>query len=170
MIHNQWLRLSTNKQKSVAPLHCCEEGMKNPAMGNEEEKRRFARRLSEALAAAGIPDERGRKVTTAKLIGVTAEAVRKWLDAETMPETKRIPGMARMLGVNGEWLLTGTGPMRPETDGEGIPYSADVLELAGVISRLPEHKRELLRSIALEMTEGGQGNRGALVPPVDRNS
>ena len=74
----------------------------------------FHDRLEQACDAAGIPEGRGRRAALARLFGVSGEAARKWLSGESIPDTKRIPKIAKHLGVSGEWLLTGQGPMRPE--------------------------------------------------------
>ncbi len=77
-------------------------------------KEEFARRLNAALDAAGVPPKgRGRQVTVAKMFGVSQKGARKWLVGEALPTTKRIALIAKRLGVRGEWLLTGQGPMRP---------------------------------------------------------
>ena len=81
-------------------------------------KEEFSRRLNKALDLAGIPPKgRGRQVAVAKMFGVSQKGARKWLEGESIPDTKRLPEIARRLNVRGEWLLTGQGPMRV-TEGE----------------------------------------------------
>lgn len=84
------------------------------SMNKEVEK--FAERLNEALDDAGVQGKgRGRQVAVAQMFGVSQAAARKWLEAEGMPDTKRIPEMARRLGVMSEWLLSGRLPKKPES-------------------------------------------------------
>lgn len=52
------------------------------------------------------------------MFGVSQKGARKWLEAEAIPDTKRIPQIADRLGVTAEWLLTGRG------DPEQLPRRA----------------------------------------------
>lgn len=81
----------------------------------------FAVRFNEALDDAGVPPKnKGRQVAVGAMFGVTQNGARKWLEGESMPNTKRIPEMARQLGVRSEWLLAGEGPKRSRTvEGSG---------------------------------------------------
>lgn len=47
-----------------------------------------------------------------KEFGVSAQAVRKWLSAESLPTTARASLIAERLGVRRSWLLDGEAPMR----------------------------------------------------------
>ena len=109
----------------------------------------FAARLQLALEEAGFGKSQLNEV--AKAFGVSSTAVRKWLDGESMPVSKRAPGMAALLGVRRAWLLDGELPMRPRpvnlkrTAEAGKNYSSDDAELS--ISsdefRLLSHYRKL---------------------------
>jgi len=46
------------------------------------------------------------------LLGLTAQAVRKWRDAEAIPSAEHAPLLAETLGVRRAWLLDGEQPMR----------------------------------------------------------
>jgi hypothetical protein len=77
----------------------------------------FAGRLNYALDQ--LPPEsrppekgRGRQAFVAKMFRVSQKGARKWLEGEALPRTTRLAAIARRCGVNGEWLLTGQGPMR----------------------------------------------------------
>lgn len=84
--------------------------------GMNDEVEKFAVRLNEALDDIGVPPKgKGRQVVVAGMFGVSQKGARKWLEAEGMPDTKRIPEMARKLGVMSEWLLSGRLPKKPET-------------------------------------------------------
>lgn len=81
----------------------------------------FAQRLNQALDEAGFPPKNsGRQTKAAKLWGLSQKGARKWLEAEAMPDTHRVPMIVRKLNglapdlppIREEWLLFGRGPMR----------------------------------------------------------
>ena len=99
-------------------------------MAERDGKVLFSRRLNQALDNAGVPPKNfGRQTTVAKMFGVTQKAARKWLEGEGMPATKRIGEIAERLGVYGEWLLSGQGPMNAEV--------SNVEPVHDVIRRVP---------------------------------
>lgn len=77
----------------------------------------FARRLGEALASAGVPDNQARRGWVSRKFGVSVESARKWLVGESMPDTARIEGIAGELGVSAHWLLMGGEPLK---DSSGV--------------------------------------------------
>ena len=93
-----------------------------------DQRMSFGKRLIAALDAAGIPGGSERRKHVAQMFGVSREAVRLWLQDESMPTTKRIGEMAERLGVFGEWLLTGRGPMRAEDSPEHAPSTGSNVE------------------------------------------
>lgn len=87
----------------------------------------FADRLNQALDAKGFPGwSKGRQQAAGKLFGVSAIAARKWLRGDSMPDTKKLPMIASILGVTVEWLLYGDSP--PE-----IAQEVDIAILAKII-------------------------------------
>lgn len=73
----------------------------------------FSGRLNRALDEYGVPPKgKGRQGAVAKLFQVSQKGARKWLEAEGMPDTKKLPGICEELGVRLEWLLRGEEPMR----------------------------------------------------------
>ena len=90
----------------------------------ENRRQAFGQRLKAALDAAGIPGGSERRKHVAQMFGVSREAVRQWLQGQTMPTTERIGEMAERLDVFGEWLLTGRGPMRAD-DTSRRPLSSE---------------------------------------------
>lgn len=74
----------------------------------------FSARLHQALGALGLP-VRGRATWLHERTGLSKKAAGKWLNAEAMPETKRIEGLAKLLNVDARWLLSGQG-VAPEDD------------------------------------------------------
>lgn len=99
----------------------------------------FSSRLNAALTEAGIPQDRKRLATVAKMFGVSREAVRKWLSGDSIPDTKRIPEIANKLNVTVEWLLGGKSAepeilsvrAGPGEDDIQIPHYRDVHLSAG---------------------------------------
>ena len=80
-------------------------------------RREFSERLNEALDDLGVPTKaRGRQTTAARLFGVSQKGVRKWLEGEGLPHTKRIGRIAHKANVRQEWLLFGLGPKRLDPD------------------------------------------------------
>lgn len=80
-------------------------------MVTNDERKAFSARLNQALDANEIPPKsQGRQTVVGKMFGVSQKGARKWLEAEAIPETKRLPQIADRLGVSVEWLLTGNHP------------------------------------------------------------
>lgn len=104
-------KVASSQQLIRVALGCTVQRM---VVSVEKQKMEFAQRLRQALDHAGIPDDRQRRGWVAKTFGVSVETARKWLVGESIPATKRIPLIAERLGVRGEWLLTGQGPMLEE--------------------------------------------------------
>ncbi|MFT4048001.1 MAG: hypothetical protein QM661_15100 [Solimonas sp.] len=85
---------------------------------------RFNQALDELPARQRPPHKgAGRQNFVAQMFHISQKGARKWLEGEAMPRLSRIPQIATRCGVNGEWLLTGQGPMRPDesTAGTGEP-------------------------------------------------
>lgn len=58
--------------------------------------------------------EWGAGATIARKMNLTAKAVSKWLNGESMPGHAKLMQLADMLNVRAEWLRYGIGPMRDE--------------------------------------------------------
>jgi transcriptional regulator with XRE-family HTH domain len=90
----------------------------------------------------------GRQQFVARMFRVSQKGARKWLEGEAIPRTARIASIAKRCGVNGEWLLTGQGAMRPVqvderparhgTSESRSGYKAPRPETARLITRLSE--------------------------------
>lgn len=73
----------------------------------------FSRRLQYACDLAGIAAlGKGRQTDIAEKLGVSVEAVRKWLSDESRPNPGRLDDLARLLKVSPGWLATGEGEPR----------------------------------------------------------
>lgn len=82
----------------------------------------FATRLKFSLDRAGFPPKgKGRQILLSKVFNVTQQCVQRWLTGEGYPDTKRIPDVARELGVNLEWLLSGYGSYHLPCDTLNFP-------------------------------------------------
>lgn len=98
----------------------------------DEAKLAFAQRLNEAMESCGH-QLRGRARLLSKQFMVSDKAASKWLKGEAIPETSKIPELSRFLGVNGEWLLSGSGEMKPILDSS---------KLGEIISTLQKMEKE----------------------------
>lgn len=70
----------------------------------------FKDRLNEACnKSSSIPEYgKGRQVTIAKMMGVSQEAVRKWLSGEARPRANSVKKLAKILDVEYIWLTLGS--------------------------------------------------------------
>ncbi len=102
-----------------------------------DEKQRFSDRLNQALDEAGVPPKgKGRQQIAGRMFGVSQRGARKWLEAEAIPDTHKLPAIAAKLGIRAEWLLSGTGPMRdPFTN-----LAPETIALAQIIAKVPIEK------------------------------
>lgn len=82
----------------------------NDGLENLEYRQKFSERLQKALDQAGIGG-RGKFRWLSDATGVSQQNVRKWLSGEALPEMRKIPELARRLGVRLEWLIGGVGDM-----------------------------------------------------------
>lgn len=78
----------------------------------------FSTRLLEACNASDdIPDYgKGQQTEIASRLGVSQEAVRKWLAGETVPRVDLSKRLAKLLGVKHSWLMLGTAHGEIEAD------------------------------------------------------
>lgn len=99
-------------------------------MDTEIARQEFAQRLLEVCNDKKLP-ERGRLKQLGKLFGVSYQAAKRWLDAETFPQTETLLAIAEWGQVNVNWLLQGVGPKR------AAPPEATVTAAEG-INQLPD--------------------------------
>jgi transcriptional regulator with XRE-family HTH domain len=75
--------------------------------GRETLLKSFSDRLKQAIDQSGFAGlEQG---ALAAEIGVSRQALRKWLEAKALPSQTRLPMIAGLLGVNLSWLAIGEG-------------------------------------------------------------
>lgn len=82
-------------------------------------------RLLEALGSTTIAELSRRS-------GVGYSVIRKYLGG-AMPGLDKASALARALDVRLDWLATGEGPMRPESDEGGMPERVDTVLLESCI-------------------------------------
>ena len=64
-------------------------------------KKEFSKRLNEMLDKANLPKKgKGRQASLASLFAVSQESARKWICGESLPDIKRIPGIAAAFKEN----------------------------------------------------------------------
>lgn len=98
----------------------------------------FAARMHVLCDELGIPRGHGRNTALAKAFDVTPNAARKWLLGHAYPELAMAVALCDRAGVNVNWLLQGSPPMR----GERVDPRA--LALATAIDALPSEPRDEL--------------------------
>lgn len=84
-------------------------------------------------------DSRGRGAWLAARTGLSPKACGKWLAGESMPETKRIRFLAKLLQVDALWLLTGEGEQQDaaaEDHAEYIPDPGAARSRLAMIARI----------------------------------
>lgn len=83
-------------------------------------------------------------------IGVTQSSISEWETGNTDPTTDNLSRVAKVLGVNFEWLAKGTGEMEGKSTALSEPralydvFSTEQRELMLLFEKLPKNKRQLL--------------------------
>ena len=70
----------------------------------------FTERFKQALDEAGLAAKSRKEL--GRMFGVTGQAIKKWLEGESIPSAERAPLVARKLDVRRAWLLDNELPMR----------------------------------------------------------
>jgi transcriptional regulator with XRE-family HTH domain len=70
----------------------------------------FTERFKQALEEAGLAAKSRKEL--GRMFGVTGQAIKKWLEGESIPAAERAPLVARKLDVRRAWLLDNELPMR----------------------------------------------------------
>ncbi|UTV26414.1 helix-turn-helix domain-containing protein [Photobacterium atrarenae] len=94
-------------------------------MNGKSESQLFSERLNKACDQAGFPVRGRAKEIQEKLEEkVSVVAIRKWLNGEAIPDTKRMRNLAKIVGTSVDHLITG------ESDKTKV-------ELAGSVNKVP---------------------------------
>jgi len=117
----------------------------------------FAERLKLALDEAGFGTSQLKEL--GPLFNVSPQAVKKWLDGEALPVSRRAQPLAALLGVRRAWLFDNELPMRPHNadmaevgkcyrSKDAISISGEEFRLLNNYRRLPRKLQETLSQLA----------------------
>ncbi len=139
---------------------------------NEEVRQAFAARFQQALAKLGYNASEQKKMR--RLFGVSAQAVRKWADAQALPTNARMPQVAEVLGVRRAWLQDGEEPMYPVLlkvkDGSPV-YTKDDKKDADMSISVAELKHlHLFKKLSVKQRDSVQQLMALFVEACDNNS
>ncbi|MEQ1292374.1 S24 family peptidase [Acinetobacter johnsonii] len=98
-------------------------------------KEEFSKRLHTAMDAAGYP-ARGRARVLSQKFSISDKGAGKWLNADAIPETSKIPLLASFLKINAEWLISGAGDMFPNEAPNHKNLDTNVSEPIPLIGKL----------------------------------
>lgn len=130
---------------------------------NEDVRQAFAARFRLALAELGYSASDQKEMR--RLFDVSAQAVRKWAEAQALPTTARLPQVASVLGVRRAWLQDGEEPMYPvlakvgeenyryKKDNE-VGISVDELKFLHRYKRLSAKQRDSIQQIMAAFIDG----------------
>ncbi len=137
------------------------------------ERVQFSDRLKSSLKAAGLSTRASEFVRAYNLradgAAVTAHAVRKWLNGESIPTQEKIVIVAHWLGVHASWLRFGdaengaVGTVIPEA---ALPTT--FLTLVQDVMALPEPAQDVIRQMVALLGKAyaaGEGTRNHSVMP-----
>jgi transcriptional regulator with XRE-family HTH domain len=129
---------------------------------NDKVRQAFATRFRQALAALGysVSDQKAVR----ELFGVSPQAVRKWAEGLSMPNSARMPAVAAVLGVRRAWLQDGEEPVKvsrahvaetkPAYSSEDVlDISADELALLQHYRRLSPQQRDLIQNLLAQFVK-----------------
>ncbi len=127
----------------------------------------FTERFTLALDEAGYADHRQKDL--GRLFGVSAQAVKKWLNGESLPTAERAPLVAEILGVRRAWLLDNEQPMRALLGAiteAGHEYASSTpISLSVAEYRLLTHFRQLPKQQQLDLAKLIEGICVLLLKP-----
>lgn len=119
----------------------------------------FAQRLNQALDMAEYPvTGNGRQRAVAGAFQVTPQAAQKWLDGRSLPKALRINVIAKELGVNSQWLISGQGSILPDAPAKNVndlqaTYYSPNAELNHALNKLPKTLQPTIRKHFIAMTK-----------------
>ncbi|MCC6660010.1 MAG: helix-turn-helix transcriptional regulator [Phycisphaerales bacterium] len=101
-----------------------------------------------------------------ELTSASTESVRRYLEGRTPPSMDFLSELCRTLGVSGEWLLTGRGPMRSAEASARALSRAGVPELLAALANSVESLIERVERLEtfLSTMETRVRGRGAAPP------
>lgn len=134
-----------------------------------DEKRNFSKRLLEALRKArqdaSSPTRMAREFNL-RYHGspVTAQSVRKWLTAKSVPSQDKVRVLAEWLNVSAQWLRFGEGDPAAMQRGralsqEAAHYAIEDDALSRDFGRLSEHHKKIVLEIVRALLAAESGRR-----------
>jgi transcriptional regulator with XRE-family HTH domain len=131
-------------------------------MKNDQVRQAFATRFRKALADLGYTASEQK--TMRKLFGVSAQAVRKWAEGQSMPSTARMPSVAAVLGVRRAWLQDGEEPIHPDkvkveekkslySNDDTLNISREEFDLLQHFRRLSAQQQDLVLQLVDQLTK-----------------
>lgn len=134
-----------------------------------DEKRNFSKRLLEALRKARLDASSPTRIArefNLRYHGspVTAQSVRKWLTAKSIPSQDKIRVLADWLNVSAQWLRFGesdTGAMQRgrALNQEAAYYVVEDEALSRNFGRLSEHHKKIVLEIVRALLAAESGRR-----------
>lgn len=122
-------------------------------------------RIRQARKERGIRSQKA----LAELLRVDRAAVNQWENDRTVPEARRMPDLARVLGVTQDWLATGRGPKYPadespagSCDGKAARDDSAVLDRSALVACL-EVYLEVLEARKLAWSPAQKAKRFMIV-------
>lgn len=136
-------------------------------MSLSDEKHAFAKRLKESLRKAEVDPRSSTRVArefNLRYPGepITTQAVRKWLEAESLPSQDKLRALAQWLEVPAQWLRFGESDRgdraHPTARQDAAPYKSEIAWVAKKFDLLNDpHKKMVVEMVhALLRLEGKQ--------------
>lgn len=132
-------------------------------MSLAEEKNAFSRRLKESLRKAGVDHKSSTRVArefNLRYPGqpVSSQAVRKWLEAASLPSQDKLRSLASWLDVPAQWLRFGDPDRGHAARQDAAAYKAEIAWVGRKFEALNDpHKKTVVEIVlALLRLEGKQ--------------
>lgn len=102
----------------------------------------------------------------AKAAGVTKQAVYQWESGDTKSlKGDNLLAVARVLGVDANWLSTGRGPMIADSGGVLMELGSDAAEIARAYMKLSPALKASVRTLVFSMASAHSVARWLMIEP-----
>lgn len=141
---------------------------------NEAMRLEFSERLNRALDLMGYPQRgRAQRLREALPFKVSVNAIKKWLNGDSIPATARLAIVASIAGTTPHYLLTGEGNIEREfdlpEDLKNHPAVQSMLAVRGAVS--PGTKKAIIKILGIaekqKLTEEQWALLGGLLDQFD---
>lgn len=107
------------------------------------EREEFSKRMQVVCDFLALPKEK-RQTLLAKKYGKTVTTGRNWLMGSKIPSYEDAVKICTDANVTYEWLMRGSGPMRPQEFNQGMYVTdPDLIKILKVAEPLPEYGRKM---------------------------